>query len=188
MPTVDATTFRRDSGRYQDEAHREPVKVTNHGRVIGVFLSSHDLEHFEQLNAASGKSTLLARFLTTSSTRSRRLSISSRPRDISGSAPRPCDPLQLSMEPGGEGRGHRGTEGPSLCDRGRGAARRAWRYTGCGCPDHAYRATRPWHRHRAPCDREDRPWARSRAFLGVPGRAERLLVARIRSAVNPRNK
>jgi hypothetical protein len=49
MPTVDATTFRRDFGRYQDEAHREPVKVTSHGRVIGVFLSSHDLEHFEQL-------------------------------------------------------------------------------------------------------------------------------------------
>ena len=49
MPTVDATSFRRDFGRYQDEAHREPVKVTSHGRVIGVFLSSHDLEHFEQL-------------------------------------------------------------------------------------------------------------------------------------------
>jgi hypothetical protein len=38
MPTIDATTFRRDFGRYQDEAHREPVKVTN-----------HDLEHFELL-------------------------------------------------------------------------------------------------------------------------------------------
>ena len=49
MPTIDATTFRRDFGRYQDEAHREPVKVTNHGRVIGGFLSSHDLEHFELL-------------------------------------------------------------------------------------------------------------------------------------------
>ena len=49
MPTVDATSFRRDFGRYQDEAHREPVKVTSHGRVIGVFLSSHDLEHFERL-------------------------------------------------------------------------------------------------------------------------------------------
>jgi hypothetical protein len=49
MPTVDATTFRRDFGRYQDEAHREPVKVTSHGRVVGVFMSSYDLEHFERL-------------------------------------------------------------------------------------------------------------------------------------------
>ncbi len=49
MPTVDATTFRRDFGRYQDKAHREPVKVTSDGRVIGGFLSSHDLEHFERL-------------------------------------------------------------------------------------------------------------------------------------------
>jgi prevent-host-death family protein len=49
MPTVDATTFRRDFGRYQDEAHREPVTVTSHGRVIGVFLSSRDLEHYERL-------------------------------------------------------------------------------------------------------------------------------------------
>jgi hypothetical protein len=49
MPTIDATTFRRDFGRYQAEAHREMVKVTSHGRVIGGFLSSHDLEHFERL-------------------------------------------------------------------------------------------------------------------------------------------
>lgn len=49
IPTVDATSFRRDFGRYQDEADREPVKVTSHGRVIGCFLSSHDLEHFERL-------------------------------------------------------------------------------------------------------------------------------------------
>jgi len=49
MSIVDATTFRRDFGRYQDEAHREPVKVTSHGRVVGAFLSSHDLEHYERL-------------------------------------------------------------------------------------------------------------------------------------------
>lgn len=49
MPTVDATTFRRDFGRYKDEAYREPVRVTNHGRVVGGFISSHDLEHFERL-------------------------------------------------------------------------------------------------------------------------------------------
>ncbi len=49
MPTVDATTFRRDFGRYKDEAHREAVVVTSHGRVVGVFLSSQDLEHYERL-------------------------------------------------------------------------------------------------------------------------------------------
>ena len=49
MPTIDATSFRRDFGRYQDEAHREPVKVTSHGRVIGGFLSSDDLARFERL-------------------------------------------------------------------------------------------------------------------------------------------
>jgi hypothetical protein len=49
MSIVDATTFRRDFGRYQDEAHLQPVKVTSHGRVVGAFLSSHDLEHYERL-------------------------------------------------------------------------------------------------------------------------------------------
>ncbi len=49
MPTIDATNFRRDCGRYQDEAQREPVKVTSHGRVVGGFLSSRDLDHYERL-------------------------------------------------------------------------------------------------------------------------------------------
>jgi hypothetical protein len=48
MPTIDATTFRRRFGRYRN-AHREPVIVTNHGRMIGSFLSSHDLKRFERL-------------------------------------------------------------------------------------------------------------------------------------------
>ncbi len=49
MPTVDATAFRRDFERYQAEANREPVKVTSCGRLIGGFLSAHDLEHYERL-------------------------------------------------------------------------------------------------------------------------------------------
>ena len=49
MPTVEATRFRRDFGRYQDEAHREMVTVTSHGRVIGGFLSAHELEHYYEL-------------------------------------------------------------------------------------------------------------------------------------------
>lgn len=49
MPVVEATRFRRDFGRYQDEAHREVITVTSHGRVVGGFLSAHDLEHYQQL-------------------------------------------------------------------------------------------------------------------------------------------
>ncbi len=49
MPTVDAATFRKDFGRYQDEAHHEPVTVTSDGHVVGGFLSSEDLEHYERL-------------------------------------------------------------------------------------------------------------------------------------------
>ncbi len=51
MPIVEATRFRRDFGRYQDEAHREVVTVTSHGRVVGGFLSAHDLEHYRQLQS-----------------------------------------------------------------------------------------------------------------------------------------
>jgi hypothetical protein len=46
---VDAAAFRRHFGRYQDEANRESVKVTSHGRLVGGFSSSHDLEDYERL-------------------------------------------------------------------------------------------------------------------------------------------
>ena len=49
MSVIEATKFRRDFGLYQDEAHREPVKVTSHGRVVGAFVSADDLAHFERL-------------------------------------------------------------------------------------------------------------------------------------------
>jgi hypothetical protein len=49
MPVVTASEFVRGFGRYQDEAFREVVKVTSHGRVVGGYLSAHDLEHFERL-------------------------------------------------------------------------------------------------------------------------------------------
>jgi len=49
VPTVDATAFRREFERYQHEAHREPVKVTSDGHVVGGYLSPHDLEHYERL-------------------------------------------------------------------------------------------------------------------------------------------
>lgn len=49
MPVVEASKFVRAFGRYQDEAYREVVKVTSHGRVVGGYLSAHDLELFERL-------------------------------------------------------------------------------------------------------------------------------------------
>jgi hypothetical protein len=49
MPVVGASEFVRSFGRFQDEAYREVVKVTSHGRVIGGYLSAPDLEHFERL-------------------------------------------------------------------------------------------------------------------------------------------
>jgi hypothetical protein len=49
MPVVTASEFVRSFGRYQDEAFREVVKVTSHGRVVGGYLSAQDLEYFERL-------------------------------------------------------------------------------------------------------------------------------------------
>jgi hypothetical protein len=47
---VAATEFSRNFGRYQDEAfHRDIVKVTSHGRVVGGYLSARELEHYELL-------------------------------------------------------------------------------------------------------------------------------------------
>jgi hypothetical protein len=49
MPVVTATDFVRSFARRKDDAFREVVKVTSHGRVIGGYLSVPDLEHFERL-------------------------------------------------------------------------------------------------------------------------------------------
>lgn len=49
MPTIRASEFVRAFGRLRDEAYREVVRVTSHGRVIGGYLSAPDLEHYERL-------------------------------------------------------------------------------------------------------------------------------------------
>lgn len=59
MPTVGASEFVRGFGRYRDEAHREVVKVTSHGRVIGGYLSAADLEHFERLKRRERESLVV---------------------------------------------------------------------------------------------------------------------------------
>jgi hypothetical protein len=48
MPQVPATEFVRNFGRLQDEAHREIVEVTSHGRVIGGYLSAPELERYKR--------------------------------------------------------------------------------------------------------------------------------------------
>ena len=50
MPTVGAAEFQRRFGEYQDEARREPVEITRHGRRESVLLSA---EHYDWLRAAA---------------------------------------------------------------------------------------------------------------------------------------
>jgi hypothetical protein len=49
MQTIDASTFQRDFGRYQEAAQGEPIQVTSDGRVVGVFMSLQDHEHYQRL-------------------------------------------------------------------------------------------------------------------------------------------
>ena len=50
MPTqIPAAEFARNFGRFREEAHTGPVRVTSHGRVVGAFISAADLSHFERL-------------------------------------------------------------------------------------------------------------------------------------------
>ncbi len=47
---VSASEFARNFGRYQDRAIAgETIHVTSHGRMIGAFLSTRELEHYERL-------------------------------------------------------------------------------------------------------------------------------------------
>lgn len=50
---INASQFVRNFGQYQDQAIREPVIVTSHNRVVGVFLSPDD---YTSLRRASLKS------------------------------------------------------------------------------------------------------------------------------------
>jgi prevent-host-death family protein len=49
MIVVPASEFSRNFGRYQDEAQRERIAVTSHGRIVGAFISAAELSHYEQL-------------------------------------------------------------------------------------------------------------------------------------------
>ncbi len=51
MAAVSATEFAREFGRYKEEAQREPVAITTHGRVSGYFVSPHEYAELQRLRA-----------------------------------------------------------------------------------------------------------------------------------------
>ncbi len=53
MPTVSAVEFQREFGRFRDEARREPVEITRHGRREFVPMSA---ERYDWLRASARRS------------------------------------------------------------------------------------------------------------------------------------
>jgi prevent-host-death family protein len=51
MSAVTATEFAKAFGRYKEEAQREPVAITSHGRVSGYFISAREFEELQRLRA-----------------------------------------------------------------------------------------------------------------------------------------
>lgn len=49
MPTVPASEFIRNFGTYQRLVAREPVAVTAHGRIAGVYVSPEDAALLERI-------------------------------------------------------------------------------------------------------------------------------------------
>lgn len=45
---ITASQFVRRFGQYQDQAIREPVVVTSHNRVVGVFISADDYDRMRR--------------------------------------------------------------------------------------------------------------------------------------------
>ncbi|WP_258590059.1 hypothetical protein [Mesorhizobium sp. AR07] len=47
---IPASDFARNFAKYQDEAiSKKVINVTNHGRVVGAYLSAAEFEHYELL-------------------------------------------------------------------------------------------------------------------------------------------
>jgi PHD/YefM family antitoxin component YafN of YafNO toxin-antitoxin module len=51
MSAVTATEFAKSFGRYKEEAQREPVAITSHGRISGYFVSEHEFKELQRLRA-----------------------------------------------------------------------------------------------------------------------------------------
>ena len=48
---VTATEFAKNFGRYREEAQREPVAITSHGRTSGYFVSAYEYAELVRLRA-----------------------------------------------------------------------------------------------------------------------------------------
>jgi PHD/YefM family antitoxin component YafN of YafNO toxin-antitoxin module len=46
---VSATEFAKNFGRYKEEAQREPVAITSHGRISGYFVSEREFKELQRL-------------------------------------------------------------------------------------------------------------------------------------------
>ena len=51
MVRVTATEFAKNFGRYREEAQREPVAITSHGRTSGYFVSAYEYAELLRLRA-----------------------------------------------------------------------------------------------------------------------------------------
>ena len=51
MTAVTATDFAKSFGRYKEEAQREPVAITSHGRISGYFVSEREYKELQRLRA-----------------------------------------------------------------------------------------------------------------------------------------
>jgi hypothetical protein len=51
MITTTSTEFVKNFGQYSEEAQREPVAVTNYGRVNGYFISAREFETLQKIKA-----------------------------------------------------------------------------------------------------------------------------------------
>lgn len=51
MPTVSAAEFVRNFGTYQRTVQREPVEVTSHGKLAGVYVSPEDAALLKRVKA-----------------------------------------------------------------------------------------------------------------------------------------
>ena len=51
MAAVPASEFTKEFGRYKEEAQREPIAITTHGRISGYFVSAHEYGELQRLRA-----------------------------------------------------------------------------------------------------------------------------------------
>lgn len=51
MTSITATEFAKEFGRYKEEAQREPVAITTHGRISGYFVSAREYAELQRLRA-----------------------------------------------------------------------------------------------------------------------------------------